>query len=624
MLDNRQKYILKLLIHNSPQIFTSSDLALLTNVSTRTIKNDIAVINKFIEKYDLVIKSQPGKGNWIDSLIGIDSDLERYLNTSLDSDEILDYQIIQELIKERSYISVEEIADRFFLSSSSALRSIDKLTSELNKFGLKIIKKPRYGIKIIGEEQDKRLMLVRIQMLTQFGKEVEDLETENSLFDNVKSIILGFIDKFNLPTTSESIKNLITYVSISVERLLAGNDIEFPSGDIDEITKNIDMSYGRYLSDKIENQFNVTFDDSELAFLNINLLANNLVVMDNEESNSSNDIYLTYIYKWVNKLDYTFNTNFKENRSFMHFLTQHIKPMLIRMKYKIEVTNPWLDELKSYQKLAFEMAIFLVSEIMNDFQYPVTENEIAFLAIHIGAGLEKDKKQNSFDTIIITDVDSATISLLRSRLEYEFPNINITRMMTGEASLEFEFTNELIITTSRFNNVTSNTVLVSPILTEQDLKKINLKLTSKRYQLSDFIKQDIFFCSMEFSNKAEAINFMGNKLQEYNYVDNNFATSLMDREEYSTTAIGNLIAIPHALSGNVYEEAIGVIILKEPIWWDTNFVQLIFTIALNKKNSEILTNIYEQILSIGDKTEILKEIIQTKTYDEFLKIILEL
>ena len=60
-LDDRQIKILKSLFDNEKYI-TSKKLSEMLNVSTRTIKKDIIVINDFLDYYDAEITSKPGVG----------------------------------------------------------------------------------------------------------------------------------------------------------------------------------------------------------------------------------------------------------------------------------------------------------------------------------------------------------------------------------------------------------------------------------------------------------------------------------------------------------------------------------------------------------------------------------
>ena len=44
--------------------------------------------------------------------------------------------------------------------------------------------------------------------------------------------------------------------------------------------------------------------------------------------------------------------------------------------------------------------------------------------------------------------------------------------------------------------------------------------------------------------------------------------SVFKREEMSTTELGNMVAIPHAMSNDSEEAVVSVMILKKPILWE--------------------------------------------------------
>ncbi|MEA4812814.1 MAG: PTS sugar transporter subunit IIA [Anaerolineaceae bacterium] len=99
---------------------------------------------------------------------------------------------------------------------------------------------------------------------------------------------------------------------------------------------------------------------------------------------------------------------------------------------------------------------------------------------------------------------------------------------------------------------------------------------------------------------------------------------LMEREGIIPTAMGNGIAIPHALSDTVITESITILRLKKPIQWtEGEKVKHIFSIAVPKANAnqthlKILSNIARNLLddtirrilfSSKDKNEIITQIL---------------
>ena len=57
----------------------------------------------------------------------------------------------------------------------------------------------------------------------------------------------------------------------------------------------------------------------------------------------------------------------------------------------------------------------------------------------------------------------------------------------------------------------------------------------------------------------------------------------MDRESKTTTTIGNGVSLPHGSPTAVNESKVGIAILKNPIMWDNEQVQVVFFVSISFK-----------------------------------------
>ncbi len=55
------------------------------------------------------------------------------------------------------------------------------------------------------------------------------------------------------------------------------------------------------------------------------------------------------------------------------------------------------------------------------------------------------------------------------------------------------------------------------------------------------------FFSIKASTKEEVIISLSNKLKERDFIEESSIKSIIDRENISSTEIGNLVAIPHTI-----------------------------------------------------------------------------
>ena len=114
--------------------------------------------------------------------------------------------------------------------------------------------------------------------------------------------------------------------------------------------------------------------------------------------------------------------------------------------------------------------------------------------------------------------------------------------------------------------------------------------------------------------------------QKKNQDKNLLKEEIYKREDIANTAIGNGIAIPHALSSEVKEAGLIFIRLKNPINWSyDDKVKYIFGIAVPKENKnnqhlKILSTLARNLMNENFKNELLK----SKSTEECYKILNEI
>ncbi len=101
------------------------------------------------------------------------------------------------------------------------------------------------------------------------------------------------------------------------------------------------------------------------------------------------------------------------------------------------------------------------------------------------------------------------------------------------------------------------------------------------------------------TNKKEAIELCGKLLTEAGYAKEQYTEGMIARDNNFSTAIGNMIAIPHG--EKEYKKYICVITYPEGIQWDNMTVKLVVGIAaLGEEHLDILENIVDVLEEESD------------------------
>lgn len=122
-------------------------------------------------------------------------------------------------------------------------------------------------------------------------------------------------------------------------------------------------------------------------------------------------------------------------------------------------------------------------------------------------------------------------------------------------------------------------------------------------------------------NKENAIRFTGDVLVQRGYVDSAYIEKMLEREELTSTYMGNFVAIPHGTEdakNSVKESGIAIVQVPDGVdFGNGNIVKLLIGIA--GKNNEHL-DILSQIAIVCSEEENVEKIIRAASAEEILAL----
>jgi mannitol PTS system EIIA component len=122
-------------------------------------------------------------------------------------------------------------------------------------------------------------------------------------------------------------------------------------------------------------------------------------------------------------------------------------------------------------------------------------------------------------------------------------------------------------------------------------------------------------------SKEEAIRLTGSILVDKGYVDADYIEKMLEREELTTTYMGNFVAIPHGTEDSkpfVKESGISFIQVPQGVdFGNGNIVKLLIGIA-GKDNEHL--DILSSIAIVCSEEENIEKLVAAKSADEILAI----
>lgn len=623
-MNNRQAQILSEL-YRSHQQHTSESLAHLFGVSERTIRNDIHDINYELKEYAAQIERE---GSKVMSLkIENEQLFKEFMQKFLYEDRLLPtepedrvHYLIQKFLLHPDYLKMDDIAEELYVSRSTILKDLRDVKVVLNKFNLRFEKRPNYGVALIGSEKHIRnaiseLLFNRDQFMD-FGVIKKDWLIEEEKMEQIKNVILSNIKKFNLNLSDIALNNLMIHITIAYKRVLANQYALITEKDLSNLDNKKEYAVARHILRDIESLFKIKFPEIEIVYVTMHLLGTKLVLnSDHAESISAIDSEInTVVMKIIDVVDRRLNLGIREDKELALGIALHLKPAIHRFRYRMNLRNPMLEAIKENYQLAFEAAVISSKIIETELRVKINEDEIGYIALHFGGAIERAKmKIKPLRALIVcaTGIGSSQLLLykIRSNFSHKLSVLEATELHNLPRYRDEDL--DLIISTVPLpDSVTIPHIVVQDILGDGDMKMISKMIDQHNQMRSDsYLKPELVFAQKDFKTVQETIEYMCDKVWLHKYVDEDITSSVLEREEISPTAFGNLVAIPHPLLPVTEETFWTVLTLKKPIQWAGKPVQLVILLNVAKELTISLENMYQKLLAIIDQHEVVTQLI---------------
>lgn len=641
MLSSRMMLILKeLMAVKSP--ITSEYLANSVQVTSRTIRNDIKDLNEILSTCGGFIKSTRGIGYELEIknseifklfLQEMSKNSTIITNKSPDSPEERVGYIVRKLLLENSYIKLDEIADELYLSKSTLQNDLIEVRKILKRFKLEIESKPYYGVKVKGNEMNLRFCLSeylfnRKEINFNMQRQMESILSKEET-NKILGIILEEVKANEIEISDISLNNLSIHFAIACKRIRDENYILLSPGDFEGIYNQKEYEVAKQIVTKIESDLNVSFPKTEIAYIAIHLLGTKKIAKINLkrkefESFVESDLGDT-IKEIIMKIDDRLKLQLKDDKELFIALGLHLQPAINRLRYGMNVRNPMLEEIKTKYPLAFDAAILASKVLKERIAISIDEDEIGYIALHIGVAMFRQKMNQDVKRCIIVCASGVGSSML---LKYKLQAMYFNQLVIvdtidyyrlSETSLEQI---DIIITTIPIEKKLSVPIIfVNTILGTGDFNKIEDYLQDRNGSKIVFVKDELIFLQRDLQTKETVIKYLVNELEAASYVDGSFGNSVLEREQLSPTSFGNLVAIPHPMAPLTEETFWTICTLKIPIDWGGNRVQFVCLLSLGKNRTPDLQFMYEYLIEIVEDEQKVKRLINCEEKSEFIEII---
>ncbi|HAR0632199.1 TPA: HTH domain-containing protein [Enterococcus faecium] len=404
-LNKRQLQIL-VVLRNKNHWITSEELAEALGTNKKTIQTEIKNMLAIYEK-KIIIQSNKRSGYFLES---IESETKQQIIQEVTKHKIyssMDFRastIVTYLLFQKGYVSMQKIADIFFLSKTAVslqIKTILRWIERNPKLELEV--SSTKGLKIIAEENSKRifLSLVGTETVIQHARFPQQIST---IFSNT------------MPTVQKTLKEVL----ISYNYIVSGEDfIRFSRYLVLTILRREELleKTNRYtlfipmvetLTKKLSSELPYSFSNQEKQAIENRLLELNYLMINDEKNKEIEKNLRAFEQTIIRFLDLPVSLLFHETE----FLLTHIKQMKTRMDAGHNTMNHFVQKIIS----RYPLEIYLIRRFFPiHFQLRPNLAESAYFVLYLAEALNPFRKQG--EILIVSNQPISILNTLKKQIQ---------------------------------------------------------------------------------------------------------------------------------------------------------------------------------------------------------------
>jgi lichenan operon transcriptional antiterminator len=284
--------------------------------------------------------------------------------------------------------------------------------------------------------------------------------------------------------------------------------------------------------------------------------------------------------------------------------------------------------------MIFEVAVFIAVGLQERLGIPLPDDEIAYIAMHIGGQLERNRRAEQLLTATIVCPGYYELhELLRSSVDRSLGRaVEVVGVETRVDPDWDRIDSDIVLTTidpppghgERF-------VRIKPFLTEADIERVQTvasrirrsrRLRRLRAELERYFEPSAFLrlpddldpdAAERGPREEDVIRALGARLVTLGVIDDEYIERSIERERLSSTAFTDALAVPHALAMTAARTSIAIGIAEPSMPWGEGRVQVVALVAFSEADREAFQTVFEQFVEVFSERDSVQRIVRRAT-----------
>jgi lichenan operon transcriptional antiterminator len=306
-------------------------------------------------------------------------------------------------------------------------------------------------------------------------------------------------------------------------------------------------------------------------------------------------------------------------------LALHVQNLLQRAREQAWSRNPLTRSLKSSYPMIFDVAVSIASGLHERLGIPILDDEIAYIAMHVGGRLERSRRADQLLTATIVcpgyyELHELLRSSVTRSLGQAIEVVGVeTRVDPDWASMD----TDLVLTTIDPPVPGERIVRIQPFLTDADIDRVQAaaarirrarRLRRLRAELERYVDASAFVRGLDATGTEEGvIRRLGALLVRQGVIDDDYVERSIERERLSSTAFTDALAVPHAIGMTASRTRIAIGIADPSIPWGEGRVQVVALVAFSETDREAFQTVFEQFVEVFSERDSVQRIVRRGT-----------
>jgi len=623
LMKQRHQQLLHLLARQ--EWIKGRELASCLGVSARTVRSDIEQINREMPH---IIQADRQKGY---HLVAFQqnryADPEGILRAPQDSAE-RSANLLKQLLFNGEGVSIEAFCEQCFVSAKTFDIDRIRVQQQLEEYdGLELVTK-NGALVLEGPEASKRKLyreLLKKELNEDFLNSSELMNVYPELdMEQLEAIIWTKLKEYRYSIRKTLMPFLLLHLGLVLQRVKLGQTVQ--EGSVEDLDLEVEAMIVRSIFKEILGDKEIP-EGEILSYAKLLKAYHNSNAFQSEVHFKGKTIRLEELTNSIDeRLFQWMGISFVDQKEFKVRFQLHLQGLLERVQMNLSLPNHYVQTFKRQYPLVFDTAVSVL-------QCQITEEEIGFLALHIGAAYMQGATNAKLRAVLIANTQYPLIAGSVERLKEQFQHRMefVAEEATFTTGVTEFYEADLLITFEQMEPpVAIPVVRLGLFFNTQDeiqlIKVMNQLETQKmsetiRTQIGQLMDEAFFYADVEATSREEILTQMGSHLEAAGIVTEDFLSSVMKRESLSSTDFDYSIAIPHPLHPSSNRSMISIAVLREPIQWNHFPVKLVILLALKEEDMEFMQLFLRWLGKQLDSPDKMMCLLEAKNVESFIQAI---